>query len=644
MHKRLAYFGVISAPVRFGIAVGLAILAILARLSLDPLWGIRLPYITLFPAIMLAAWLGGFWPGVVTTAISGAAAFYFWVAPVRTWEIADRSDWIGLIVFGIVGLVISALNEAWRRATTDVQESERRLDATLGSIGDAVLATDAAGRVIRLNPVAERLTGWSSADALGRDVQDVLVLINELTRAAAKNPIERVLREGERTGLANHTMLIARDGREIPIDDSAAPIRTADGHIAGVVMVFRDISDRRRAEQAQQALTRELEEARRFLEDAESIAQLGSWAWDIPTNRVTWSDEMYRVYGFEPGSHTPTYEAFLSYVHPDDRATVETVIRRSFETNEPFAFDHRIIRPDGTERTLHGKGRVIIGPDGRPLRMVGSGHDITEQASIRAQRERLVHELVAANEVKMAFLTRMSHELRTPLNAIDGYAELLTMGIRGPVTPEQQKDLERIRHSSKFLLTLINDILDFAKLEAGQTALQLAEFRIGTLLATIEQIVAPQAALRGITYRQSPFDDVVVRADEARVRQVVVNLLSNAIKFTDRGGQVTVACRADERFAWVSISDTGYGIPADQISAIFEPFVQVKSQASDPTGHAGLGLGLSISRDLVRQMGGDIAVASTVGKGSEFRFSLLRPPSLPEFRSELTTRSRELTP
>jgi PAS domain S-box-containing protein len=631
------------APVRFGIAIGMAILAILARLSLDPLWGIKLPYITLFPAIMLAAWLSGFWPGAVTTAISGAAAFYFWVAPAQSWRIADPSDWIGIVVFGVVGLVISALNEAWRRATTDVQKSERRLDATLGSIGDAVLATDAAGLVIRLNPVAERLTGWSSAEAQGRAVQDVLVLVNELTRAPAENPVERVLRDGERTGLANHTLLIARDGSEIPIDDSAAPIRTADGHTAGVVMVFRDISDRRRAEQAQQELTRELAEARRLLEDAESITQLGSWAWEIPTNRVTWSDEMYRVYGFEPGSHTPTYEAFLSYVHPDDRAKVEAVIRRSYETREPFAMDHRIVRPDGTERTLHGKGRVIIGPDGHPLRMVGSGHDITEQASVRAQRERLVHELVTANQVKMAFLARMSHELRTPLNAIDGYSELLTMGIRGPVTPEQQKDLERIRHSSKFLLTLINDILDFAKLEAGQTALQLAEFRIGSLLATIEQIVSPQAALRGITYRQSPFDDVVVRADEARVQQVVVNLLSNAIKFTNRGGQVTVACRADERFAWVSISDTGCGIAADQISAIFEPFVQVKPQASDATGHAGLGLGLSISRDLVRQMGGDIAVTSTVGQGSEFRFSLVRAPLLQDFKSELTTGSRELT-
>src|SRR5436190_3912531 len=429
MHRRLAYVAVMPAPVRFGIAIGLAVLAILARFSLDPLWGIKLPYITLFPAIMLAAWVGGFWPGVVTTGISGGAAFYFWVEPARSWAIADKSDWIGLIVFSLVGIVISALNEAWRRATMEVQESERRLDATLGSIGDAVLATDAAGRVIRLNPVAERLTGWSSAEALGRDVQEVLVLVNELTRVPADNPVERVLRDGERTGLANHTLLIARDGRETPIDDSAAPIRTPDGHTAGVVMVFRDIMDRRRAEQAQQALTRELEEARRLLEDAESITHLGSWAWEISTNRVTWSDEMYRVYGFEPGSHAPTYEGFLSYVHPDDRAMVETAIRRSFETHDPFAFDHRIVRPDGTERTLHGKGRVIMGPDGHPLRMVGSGHDITEQASVRAQHERFMRELVAANQVKMAFLTRMSHELRTPLNAIDGYAELLTMGI-----------------------------------------------------------------------------------------------------------------------------------------------------------------------------------------------------------------------
>jgi PAS domain S-box-containing protein len=634
MHRRLAYVSSLSAPIRFGLAIGLGAAGTVARVSLDSVWGLKFPYITLFPAIMLSAWVGGFWPGVLTTAISGAAAFYFWVEPAHSWAIAERSDWIGLLVFGLVGVVISALNEAWRRSATEVHESERQLDATLGSIGDAVLATDAEGRVVRLNPVAERLTGWTFAEAFRRPVQEVLVLVNESTRGAAENPVERVLRDGQVAGLANHTVLIARDGREIPIDDSAAPIQAPGGRITGVVMVFRDVTARRRAEQAQQALTRELSELRQLLEEAESITHVGSWAWEVATNRLTWSDEMYRVYGFEPGSQPPTYEAFLSYVHPDDREMVAASVRKALETGDGFAFDHRIIRPDGTERTLHGKGRVIVAPDGRPMRMVGSGHDITEQASARAQRERLVHELASANQVKMSFLARMSHDLRTPLNAIDGYADLMMMGIRGPVTPEQQRDLERIRESSRFLLTLITDILDFAKIEAGQTALQIAEFRIGTCLAAIEQIVTPQATLRGVEYRKIPFDDAVVRADPARVQQVLVNLLSNAIKFTDSGGAVSVGCQADDRFAWINVSDTGCGIPAEQIGGIFEPFVQVKPQANDAT-QPGLGLGLSISRDLVRQMGGDIAVTSTPGKGSEFRFNLLLGQSQRESRPEL---------
>ena len=624
MHKRLVYRGVIPDVARFGVAVGLAGLAVLIRLSLDPLWGSKLPYITLFPAIMLAAWFGGFWPGVVTTAISALAAYYFWLEPVHSWGIADPSDWIGLAVFLLVGAVISALNEAWRLATSDVAESEQRLAATLASIGDAVIATDAEGRVVRINPVAERLTGWTSSEALGKPVEEVLVLRNETTRLPAENPVERVLRTGMVTGLANHTLLITRDGREIAIDDSAAPIRVKAGRTVGVVMVFRDITERRQTEGAQRTFTRELAELRELLEDAESITHLGSWAWDIATNKVTWSEEMYRVYGREPGSNAPTYEDFLAAVHPDDRSMVDDAVRKSFDTHESFAFDHRIVRPDGTERTLHGKGRVVVGDDGRPLRMVGSGHDITEQAIVRAHRERLMREVIAANQVKMQFLTRMSHELRTPLNAIDGYAELLAMGIRGPVTPQQSKDLERIRHSSRFLLTLINDILDFAKLEAGQTALRITEFKVGALLATIDAIVSPQASSRGINYRQQPFDDIVVQADEARTQQVMLNLLSNAIKFTDRGGHITVGCETDDRFAWVRVSDTGCGIASDQISSIFDPFVQLKTDTSRGSVASGVGLGLSISRDLVRQMGGDIAVTSTPGQGSEFRFSLIR--------------------
>src|SRR5919197_3660590 len=155
----------LSTPARYGVAIVAAIIAILARLALDPVWGVKLPYITLFPAIMVVAWLGGLWPGILTTLITGTAAAYYWVQPSYSFRITEPSEWLGLIVFFAVGVVLSPLNEAWRSSAAALAESEEHFKVTLASIGDAVIATDAKGCVLHLNPVAERLTGWTRAEA-----------------------------------------------------------------------------------------------------------------------------------------------------------------------------------------------------------------------------------------------------------------------------------------------------------------------------------------------------------------------------------------------------------------------------------------------------------------------------------------------
>ena len=172
-------------------------------------------FITLFPAIMLSAWLGGLGPGLLTTAITGVAAEYCWIEPARSFAVGDKTELVALLVFMAVGVVISALNEAWRRGTSKVALSEERLKVTLTSIADGVITTDDQGRVTRLNAIAEQLTGWASADAIGRPLPEVFVILNEQSRAPAQNPVDRVLREGLIAGLGDHTVLLAKDGREI---------------------------------------------------------------------------------------------------------------------------------------------------------------------------------------------------------------------------------------------------------------------------------------------------------------------------------------------------------------------------------------------------------------------------------------------
>lgn len=226
-----------------------------------------------------------------------------------------------------------------------------------------------------------------------------------------------------------------------------------------------------------------------------------------------------------------------------------------------------------------------------------------------------------ANKAKSAFLAAMSHELRTPLNAIVGYADLMTMGIHGAVTAAQTDSLERMKRSAQHLLMLINDILNFARLEAGRINYRIRSVPVPDVLKTAREIVAPQVGAKGLRYRER--DDcpgAAIRADREKLVQILINLIGNAVRHTAAGGEIVVACRRDRESVSISVHDSGTGIPADKLEAIFEPFVQVESTYEGE--RQGTGLGLSISRDLARAMDGDITVESQVGKGSTFTVRL----------------------
>jgi signal transduction histidine kinase/DNA-binding NarL/FixJ family response regulator len=228
-----------------------------------------------------------------------------------------------------------------------------------------------------------------------------------------------------------------------------------------------------------------------------------------------------------------------------------------------------------------------------------------------------------ANKAKSEFLANMSHELRTPLNAIGGYTELIVEGIRGPVTEAQMADLDRIKRNQRYLLSIINDILNFAKLEAGRVQLALKTVSMNEALGALEALVRPQLEQKQLNYEYRCCDpSFTARADPERLQQILLNLLSNAIKFTPPGGEILVLCGAKPTHMEVRVKDSGVGIPADKLDSIFEPFVQL--DRGQPAGNVGTGLGLAISRDLARAMGGELAAKSTVGKGSTFVLTLPR--------------------
>jgi signal transduction histidine kinase len=255
-----------------------------------------------------------------------------------------------------------------------------------------------------------------------------------------------------------------------------------------------------------------------------------------------------------------------------------------------------------------------------------------QQAALAVERARLFDaeraaraEAEGANRAKAEFLATMSHELRTPLNAIGGYAELMEMGIRGPVTDMQVEDLRRVQSSQRHLLGLVNEVLNYARIETGTVRYEFADVPLAALVASVQPLVAPQLAAKGIAFSATTCDPApVAHADREKVRQVLVNLLSNAIKFTAPGGQVDVACEhvdaADGARVAIRVRDTGIGIAPAELGRVFEPFVQVN--ASLTRTHDGTGLGLAISRDLARGMRGDLTAESTPGVGSVFTLVL----------------------
>jgi len=381
---------------------------------------------------------------------------------------------------------------------------------------------------------------------------------------------------------------------------------------------------------------------------------------DATGHVVSWNPGAQRIKGYEAseiiGRHFSTFypDSDIANDKPGYELKVASEVGR-------FEDEGWRIRKDGTRFWANVVITALRAPDGELVGFAKVTRDLTERrraqnqavedarrlameeahreaAELRARElsallervkdqaselERRRTEAETANRTKSEFLAAMSHELRTPLNAIAGYVELLMLGVRGAISDAQRSDLARIQRSQQYLLSLINDILNFSHLEAGQVTYTIEPVFLAAVVDNVVSMIAPQTAAKALEFHRDacpPF--VAALADAAKVEQVLLNLLSNAVKFTPRDGRVSLSCAWDSDHVTLSVEDTGPGIPSDRQEAIFEPFVQLDRTLQSPRD--GAGLGLAISRDLARGMGGELTVVSTVGVGSTFTLSLPR--------------------
>ena len=351
----------------------------------------------------------------------------------------------------------------------------------------------------------------------------------------------------------------------------------------------------------------------------ESVRDYAIFVLD-PEGRIsTWNIGAERLKGYKPseiiGRHFSTFYGQEDIESRKPWRELEIAEKEGRVEDEGWR-----LRKDGSRFWANVIITALRDDNGTLVGFAKVTRDLTERrlAELKAIDDaRRLSESEASNKAKAEFLAAMSHELRTPLNAIGGFAQLIAMGVHGPVTEQQQEDLERISASQRHLLGIINDILNFSRIEAGRIEYHITRLDLKPTIETVFQMVYPLALNKDIKIEmeQCP-PGIAGLGDLSKTEQILINLVSNAVNFTEAGGKISIGCGFADSGVWIRVRDTGVGIPPEKFESIFEPFVQVGRSLT--TAHRGTGLGLAISREMARGMSGDLTVESKVGEGSSF--------------------------
>jgi PAS domain S-box-containing protein len=634
----------LSAATRYAVAIGVAVAAILIRLALDPLWGVKFPYITLFPAIMLSAWSGGLGPGLVTTVITGTAAAYFWIEPVRAWSVDDPSELIGTAVFVAVGVVISALNEAWRRGTDgERRQVERERAGLLDSeraarieIERARRETQTAAEQLRVAMEAGRMGTWEYTMATGRvkwspgleaihgfapgAFPGTFEAFQNEILPADRHEVVEAIRASVDARRAHHVeyRIVRSDGSIRWVEGRGQLLCDASGQPERLAGICLDVTERKQFENRFR-LAVEAAPAGMIMVDARGVIVLANTLAE-----TLFGYARHELIGQSVDRFVPTR---LRERHAEYR-------RDFYADSQPRPMgagrDLFAVRKDGTEFPVEIGLSPIEAEDG--LFVLAAVTDITERKHVEEERSQLLvreqaarAEIERASHLKDEFLAVLSHELRTPLNAILGYSHLLNSGA---LPPQRLKHaLGAIQRNAEAQARLVESLLDLSRIMAGKLDLDLQPIDLARVVDSAVDVVRPEAEARDVAIDvAAPPSPCALVGDGNRLQQVLWNLFANAVKFTPRNGRVAIRWAAEDAHIRIHVSDTGQGIRAEFLPHVFDRFSQ--SDGEKRRSRGGLGLGLALVREIVQAHGGSV-VAESPGEGRGSTFTVTLPRSLP---------------
>lgn len=535
------------------------------------------------------------------------------------------------------------------RTEQELRRSDDKFRGLVEASSDLIWETDADAKYTYVSPRIREILGYEPEEVLGKRPWDLM-------RPEEAGQMEKEfasIMEAKRAFSFLEKTNIRKNGEPVVLETSGVPVWSPGGVFSGYRGMDRDVTGKRLWEEV-------LKKSQASLNNAQRIAQMGSWEWDIEKDDLFWSDGIHRIFGLTPGSFGATYEAFLGFVHPDDRLFVHRSVTEALTLRKPYSIEHRIILPDGTEKVVHEQGEVAFNAGGMPERMSGTVQDITErkrtEEQLRLYREHLrelvdertaelkelnqklafeveirkqaqeaiakmnedlekrAQELERVNKELEAFTYSASHDLQEPLRVISGYVQLLSRRYSGKLDKDADEFIFYAIDGVSRMQRLINDLLSYSRIGKLKGLKRVdCEAALGRAVSNLKALIDESQAI----IRHGPLPPI--EADESQLEQLFMNLVSNAVKYRSESRPLITVSAQKQDDEWLfSVTDNGIGIEQKYSDRIFELFQRIHRGPGQP----GTGIGLSICKKVVENHGGRIWVESMPGAGSTFYFTL----------------------